>query len=106
MLKEVDHKNKVQSTNGTVSNGTADGVDNPGFELKESPITNTMNANAAPTVDVIGALKKNPIVEFFNPVVAVGCVEVVSKKREYNGRTILWVLLLMYLIAIGPAFGI
>lgn len=105
MLKEVDHS-KIQSTNGTVSNGTADGADNQGFELKESSASNTTNGNGATsTSDVITALKKNAIVEFFNPVVAVGCIQVILRKREYNGRIIIWVLLIMYFIAIGPAFG-
>lgn len=108
MLKEVDHSKKIQSTNGTVSNGTTEGVDNPGFELKESttPKNATTNGDGhQSTGDVITALKKNAFVEFFNPVVAVGCIQVILRKREYNGRIVIWILLIMYFIAIGPAFG-
>lgn len=111
VLKEVDHS-KMQSTNGTVSNGegkvTAEGTDNAAFELKESASSNgtTTNGNGASTpTPVITALKENFCVEFFNPVVAVGCIQVILKKREHNGRVIIWLLLITYFIAIGPAFG-
>lgn len=107
VLKEVDHS-KLQSTNGTVSNGTTEGVDNAAFELKESaPNTTTTNGNGASAAPkpVIAAIKENFCVEFFNPVVAVGCIQVILRKREHNGRIIIWLLLLTYFIAIGPAFG-
>lgn len=108
ILKEVDHS-KLNKANGTASNGTSEGVDNPGFELKEQQPTNATtatngNGTTAP-VQVITKLKQNAFVDFFNPVVAVGCIQVILRKREYNGRVIIWLLLIMYFIAIGPAFG-
>ncbi|KAG4076448.1 hypothetical protein HA402_005891 [Bradysia odoriphaga] len=107
VLKEVDHS-KIQATNGAVSNGTTEGADNPGFELKESaPQTTTAtNGNGATSpTPVITALKKNFFVEFFNPAVAVGCIQVILRDRAHNGRKVIWLLLIMYFIAIGPAFG-
>lgn len=101
----MDQKDKVQSTNGTVSNGTTEGVDNQAFELKEATAAATNGNTATSTGDVITALKQNAFVEFFNPVVAVGCIQVILRKREYNGRVIIWLLLITYFIAIGPAFG-
>ncbi|KAJ6636395.1 Proton-coupled folate transporter [Pseudolycoriella hygida] len=106
ILKEVDHS-QLKSTNGTVANGTTEGTDNPGFELKESAtnISSTNGNGTSSPTQVITALKKNAFVEFFNPVVAVGCIQVILRKREYNGRVIIWLLLITYFIAIGPAFG-
>lgn len=107
ILKEVDHS-KIQSTNGAVTNGT-EGTDNPGFELKETaPQTTTAatngNGTTSPT-QVAEAKKTNAFVEFFNPAVAVGCIQVILRERAHNGRKIIWLLLIMYFIAIGPAFG-
>lgn len=107
VLKEVDHS-KIQSTEGTVSNTTSQGVDNAAFEMKDQQTNSAPGVNGnrpKPTAAVITAIKKNACVEFFNPVVAVGCIQVILRKRPNNGRAIIWLLLIMYFIAIGPAFG-
>lgn len=58
------------------------------------------------TVHVIKEkIEQNCFLQFFNPIVAVGCVRVLRQRRPHNGRIILILLLLMYFIATGPAFG-
>lgn len=58
------------------------------------------------TVHVIKEkIEQNCFLQFFNPIVAVGCVRVLRQRRPHNGRAILILLLLMYFIATGPAFG-
>lgn len=110
VLKEVD-RSKIQSSNGTATNGTTtEGTDNPGFEMKESAAqtataTTATNGNGVTSPTEAVTLKKNFCVEFFDPVVAVGCIQVISKRRAHNGHRVIWMLLIMYFIAIGPAFG-
>lgn len=107
VLKEVD-RSKIQSSNGTATNGTTtEGTDNPGFEMKESAAqtTTATNGNGVTSTTEAITLKKNLCVEFFDPVVAVGCIQVISKRRAHNGHRVIWMLLIMYFIAIGPAFG-
>lgn len=43
--------------------------------------------------------------EFFNPIVAVQCVQVLTRKRPNWGRATVCLVLFMYFIALGPAFG-
>lgn len=50
-------------------------------------------------------IEQNCFLQFFNPIVAIGCVRVLRQRRPDNGRAILILLLLMYFVATGPAFG-
>lgn len=84
------------------------GVDNAGFEntsndnilhIREAQIT---NGRHLPNEE---EKKNNFIVDFFNPIAAVQCVQVIMRKRENQGRAIVILLFVMYFIAIGPAFG-
>lgn len=81
------------------------GVDNPGFD-------NASNDNVLHIRDPQIRKKTskpeketNFLVDFFNPIVAVQCVQVIMRKRENQGRAIVILLFVMYFVAIGPAFG-
>lgn len=67
-----------------------------------------MNGNRGrrSTVHVIKEkIEQNFFVQFFNPIVAIGCIRLILKKRENHGRRILILLLITYFVAVGPAFG-
>lgn len=67
-----------------------------------------MNGNRGrrSTVHVIKEkIEQNFFVQFFNPIVAIGCIRLIVKKREHHGRRILILLLVTYFVAVGPAFG-
>lgn len=66
---------------------------------------NGMNGRRSTVHLIKEKIEKNWCVQFFNPIVAVDCLRVVLTKRKNSGRTILALLLVMYFIAIGPAFG-
>lgn len=58
------------------------------------------------TVHVIKEkIESNFFVQFFNPVVAIGCIRLIGKQRQFHGRRVLIVLLVTYFIAVGPGFG-
>lgn len=86
----------------------ASGVDNPGFDnasndnvlhIREARTTNGRRPSAEVETET------NFLVDFFNPIVAVQCVQVIMRKRANQGRAIVILLFVMYFIAIGPAFG-
>lgn len=87
------------------------GVDNPTFELNDTDNEHMhsyqLHGRARrSTVHVIKEkIEKNWCVQFFNPIVAIDCIRVIVKHRAHNGRKILILLLVMYFIAIGPAYG-
>jgi len=86
-------------------------VDNPVFDspnsssdggvlhIRETPETNGRLEIAEHTSH------KNCIVDFFNPIVAIHCINVIIRKRENHGRAAVIMLIFLYFIAIGPAFG-
>lgn len=88
----------------------ADGIDNAGFETTTDGVTrlnDTQNSNGHNNLTTETEAKEptNFFVDFFNPVVAVQCLEVLTRKRENNGRIVVIFLFIMYFVAIGPAFG-
>lgn len=95
----------------------ASGVDNPGFDnasndnvlhIRDAQAANGHHPSSADEgnsgCNCISAIY-NFLVDFFNPIVAVQCVQVIMRKRENQGRGIVILLFVMYFIAIGPAFG-
>lgn len=102
VLKEVKREKPVE---GAEPNG----VDNPGFDngattdiapsTRSASITNGRRQSTPP------APKTNFLVDFFNPIVAVQCVQVIMRKRANQGRAIVILIFVMYFVAIGPAFG-
>lgn len=103
MLKEP--KEKVEAIE------LSPGVDNPAFTSdtngpsqdtgvyhKTENKKNKLNLEAEQT-------GKNCLREFFNPVVAVQCLKVLTRKRANWGRATVCLVLFMYFIALGPAFG-
>lgn len=81
------------------------GVDNPAFDNDgQMHIRENANGHRA-SITVDGEKKPNFLVDFFNPIVAVQCIQVIMRKRENQGRATVILLFVMYFIAIGPAFG-
>lgn len=88
------------------------GVDNPTFEnidindtAAHRPANTKDQRSASVAKDKGEEKKKNFIIDFFNPIVAVQCIQVIMRKRENKGRSIVILLFVMYFIAIGPSFG-
>lgn len=81
--------------------------ENPTFEGSNVDQPNSYHINGRrSTVHLIKEkIEKNWCVQFFNPIVAIDCLRVVLRQRKHNGRKILILLLVMYFISIGPAFG-
>lgn len=49
--------------------------------------------------------KSNFCLDFFDPTLALGCIQVVRKKRENAKHFIIWFLILSYIIIAGTAQG-
>lgn len=86
------------------------GVDNPAFDTDgHLQLRETQNANGSRNLSISVSQqpenRPNFLIDFFNPIVAVQCVQVLMRKRENQGRATVILLFVMYFIAIGPAFG-
>lgn len=103
VLKEVKREKEEIELNS--------GVDNPAFDndgrlqLRES-----QNPSGGRSMSIsVNEPKKQTtcyfLLDFFNPIVAVQCIQVLLRKRENQGRATVILLFVMYFIAIGPAFG-
>lgn len=109
---------KVEATNG----GQKNGVENMGFQ--DAPVTSEENGNrtanqpAILEVNVNGTSaeakegenteptkKKNFCRDFFDPTLALACINVVRKKRENNKHVLIWFLILSYIIIAGTTQG-
>lgn len=99
VLKEVDHKNATTEKNG---------IDNPGFDNANSDATaqvrSSQNGHHGPSANPPEE-KKNFFVDFFNPTVAVQCLNVIMRKRKNQGRAVILLLFFIYFMTVGPAFG-
>lgn len=104
VLKEVDHANATTTT-GTEKNG----IDNPGFDNATNDGTNqfrgSQNGHHATETLNQPEEKKNFLVDFFNPIIAVQCIQVIMRKRENQGRAVILLLFFIYFLTVGPAFG-
>lgn len=99
VLKEPEHKDE--------SIELSSGIDNPGFasEINQQAIDTydkhkNYDENAKPTESATNCLR-----DFFNPIVAVQCLEVLTKQRKNWRRGLICLVLVMYFISMGPAFG-
>lgn len=63
------------------------------------------NGSGAPAAPAAPTKQKHFLLEFFNPIVAIQCLEVLTRKRENWGRALICLVLVMYFIALGPEFG-
>lgn len=105
VLKEPAHKNE------TIERSS--GVDNPAFasevngqrEQVHSEHTNETKTNKATTNATVSKTMAESLRAFFNPIVAVQCLAVITRKRKNWGRALICLVLSMYFIAMGPAFG-
>lgn len=77
------------------------GVDNAAFE--SVPVTHRPSRQLS--ISSEQPEKRPCLVDFFNPIVAINCIKVIGKKRLYNARRVVVLLLILYFIATGPAFG-
>lgn len=102
ILKEVKHEKDDLEL-------TSSGVDNAAFDSEGQTnmreIQNSNGHRGSIATDIDSEKKPNFIIDFFNPVVAVQCLQVLMRKRENQGRATVILLFVMYFIAIGPAFG-
>lgn len=98
MLKEVKPREKEAINEIGIDNLSFDATD-----LERKPRRSRIHSRVP--LEIQKKIKKNFLVEFFNPVVAVDCIRVVLKKREFHGRRIVALLLIMYFLSMGPAFG-
>lgn len=52
-----------------------------------------------------GQPRRNCCREFFDPTLALGCIQVVRKKRDHLKHIIIWLLIVSYIIIAGTAQG-
>lgn len=99
ILKEVDHNNTVETVEKS-------GIDNPGFDNGTTDTTQVRGSqNGHQPTSNEPEEKKNFCVDFFNPIVAVQCLQVIMRKRKNHGRAIILLLFFIYFLTVGPAFG-
>lgn len=107
MLKESKPKEKkiknIDNVDPNVQITTlSEGIDNQAYEMTTSQQINGTNDA---TVANVGVTKTNCWRENFNPLAAIDSLRVVLKKREFGARNIVILLLVMYFLIIGPAYG-
>lgn len=73
-----------------------DGVDNPAFEKVNI-------GGQSLEFDETQHQAKSCLLDFFNPIVAVECIRLILKKRPFNARSILILLLFLYLVVLSTA---
>lgn len=98
VLKEVKHRKEGENSAGHETNG----VENPAFESVAPAAPRPSTSHGAPHHQ---HAHKPCLVDFFNPVVAINCFQVIVRERPHNARRVVILLLVLYFIALGPAFG-
>lgn len=101
----------VESKNGN-------GVDNMAFQEASNAAEENKNGqtNAGPLAatipeeggDAVAAeprKKKNFCLEFFDPTLALACIEVVRRKRENHKHVLIWLFILSYIVIAGTVQG-
>lgn len=81
------------------------GADNDGFDTVTTSVPTTRRIGRQLSISSQQPEKRPCLVDFFNPIVAINCIKVIGKKRLYNARRVLVLMLILYFIATGPAFG-
>lgn len=99
VLKEVKHEQKDDRSRRT------SGVSNPGFDDMPADRRPSMRRSLSISEEPKFNSNKPCLVDFFNPIVAVNCLRVIVRKRPNNARRVVILLLVLYFVAIGPAFG-
>lgn len=122
-LKEI----KVPVTSGEENGGpqppvveskNGNGVDNMAFQEASNAAEENKNGqtNAGPMAatipeeggDAVAAeprKKKNFCLEFFDPTLALACIEVVRRKRENHKHVLIWLFILSYIVIAGTVQG-
>lgn len=93
VLKEVEPKKTDETKNG---------IDNPGFDNVTNDASEQVNEinNGHHATESNPKEKRNCLVDFFNPIVIVQCVQVIIRKRENRGRIVLWILFFIFFLSI------
>lgn len=82
------------------------GVDNPMFgDDMPSGHRPSMRRSISINEEPEHASKTPCLVDFFNPNLAISCIKVIGRKRAHGVRRVVILLLVLYFVAIGPAFG-
>lgn len=109
VLKEKEKTTTADVSAATSRRTSVCTIDNADIERQldlEHEHSYHVNGTRRSTVHIIKEkIEQNRFLQFFNPIVAIGCLRVLRQKRPDNGRAILIMLLIMYFIATGPAFG-
>lgn len=93
VLREVKHKKK-----------NTDGVDNPAYEKSKGDAIDNQNSNGRRALEMDAPKKPTScLLDFFNPIVAVECVQMIIKKRAFNARRIIILLLILYFVVQCPS---
>lgn len=102
--KPVDNKSVPIDDPSTKISTISNGIDNQAYEITASQ---ELNPNSKNNVSIAGkdVVKKSCWRENFSPLAALDSLRVVFKKREFSGRNIVILLLVMYFLTVGPAFG-
>lgn len=79
-----------------------EGLDNPAFEKTKGDQIDAHHqaTNGRQTLDMDEAEKKpkHCLLDFFNPIVAVECVRLLVRKRQFNARRLVLLLLFLYFV--------
>lgn len=99
------------------TNGNGSGMDNMGFQDAPPPSSSDnaedkdkngqSNGNHRKDGDAADdvPVKRNFCREFFDPTLALACIQVVRKKRDHLKHIIIWLLIVSYIIIAGTAQG-
>lgn len=101
---------KENGDSNELTTKSKNGLENPAFVTDGNDVNlasannNNSGANGKSETSKV-AVKKNFLVEFFDPTLALACIAVFTKERQNRGRLILFLLIGAYFIGIAPAFG-
>lgn len=113
-LKEIKVPVSSEETGENAEGTNTNGLDNMGFQDAPPPVnenktssTNGQNGNTPPAADIVveEPAKKNICLDFFDPTLALACINVVRVKRENMKHWIIWFLIVSYIIIAGTAQG-
>lgn len=83
-----------------------DGLDNPAFEKGKRDAIDGHNSSGRQTFEIDEAEKpRSCLVDFFNPIVAVECFQLIARKRMFSARNIVIFIIFLYFVCIAPIYG-
>lgn len=94
-MKEIERKPTIELK----------GVDNPTFQNGNETVLPEENGTTRDNDHPVEKKSKGFLRDFFDPTVAIQCINVITKKRKNGEQTVIIFLIVLHFISIGVAQG-